>query len=232
MAIRNTKEYLQKIYYKVRKGSLQFEPQDRIPVYINTPETAQPKYFIGSVSLDEYSGKLCYSLFTADGKFVPCVASSGIREMETLSPKEIGAVEKMTETYFNRSLMRIQNLRAIASCLNHQIEEFQKGVSIQDSLEFVDNKPEIIIPDGQKFENVKVDSLFSVPPGQANYNEIYVSGKDRGGHTFNICLDYLTDTGLSNVRACLPQPKLTQKVSVDRTEKVSQPKAKKNGVSL
>lgn len=224
MAIANTTDYLQKIYNRVCKGSLQFEPQDRIPVYIGcNAEDGKTRYCVGGVSIDQYTGQLTYSLFTAGGAFVPC--ATGVREMETLSPKEIIDVANKADEYFVRALRRLKNLRSIMDILKENGNEIHFG----------DNRPEVLVdPDmSGNLRSVKADVVFFVESDRVIMSEscdVFITAKDDSGKEFNTPLLFLTDAGVSNVFSCMPQPKLSRKEEVRERHPLA--KTTKAGVKL
>lgn len=224
MAISNTTNYLQKIYNRVCKGSLQFEPQDRIPVYIGcNTEDDKAHYCVGGVSLDQYTGQLTYSLFTTGGVFVPC--STGVRDMKTLSPKEIINVANKADEYFARTLFRFNNLRSIINILKENGNEIHFG----------DNRPEVLVDPNMSgdLQSVKADVIFFVESDRrlmSEFSDVFITTKDNFGKEFNIPLLFLTDSGISKVISCISKLELSRKEEVRERQPLA--KTTKTGVKL
>lgn len=188
MAICRKNDVLRDIYSMVRKGAVQFEPGDRIPVEIQTKRSSDTPvtYYIGGVSWDYYSGKLSYTLFDAKSNYIP--AAGGFRDFALLKTSEIVRVREAVSSYFGRSLCRMNNLSKLFTLVEQGKEYF-----------FSENdKPDVYLDirmDGF-CEKCSVDKLYR----HGDILKVCVS--DFSGKQLDINASQLTDMGLSNVLSC------------------------------
>lgn len=186
------------LYIMIRKGTVQFEPKDMVPLSIvsKKKDGSEMHYSVGSVSYDSYTGNLEYSLYDANGHFVP--STNGLRDLSSLRPEEVKHLSDTVFSYKERALHRQKNLQFIYDIMS--------ASGPGDNFEFSEgNKPEVLMSDGKsdKLETLTVNSLF-VPEfdgyGESGPN-FYVAGflgNDKG-NIMNVPLISLTDTDVSNV---------------------------------
>lgn len=118
MALSVKNEVLRDIAMMVRKGSIQFNMNDR-PMLdltrIDKKTGRKIEYCVGSISYDPDYGGLQYTLYTSNGLYVPKV--DGPRPLDTLYEKELVAIREKVGKYFDMSICRESNLATVLNIL-------------------------------------------------------------------------------------------------------------------
>lgn len=157
MSLSVKNEVLRDIAMMVRKGSIQFDMNDR-PMLdltrIDKKTGRKIEYCVGSIEYDpeSYYGGLQYTLYTSNNVYVPKV--DGPRPLDTLHEKELVVIRDKVNKYFDMSLSREYNLNIIENMLN----DSEGNIKFPNS----DIKPVIYFEPYGYGEHVKlrVDSIF------------------------------------------------------------------------
>lgn len=192
MAISRKKEFARMIAMMVRKESVAFEPYDRVPLDFKKNSAAgEPiRFEVGEVYYDFDSGRMSYSLFTADGAPVSRAAGPLFLD-EDLTSGELSRVGAKVADYVEKSISRRKNMADIQALVSET----------EDMAVSLDDKPRIGVDlkgDG-KVEMVEPGWIFIDPAGHKEAT-VMLSGTS-AGRDFNFPLEIVSDMGLANVLA-------------------------------
>lgn len=216
MPITKIDDVIREITMMVRKGTIQFDLNDRPVLDLNRTDKRTGKkisYCVGSIGRDDDNSGLFFTLYTTDGKFVP--SKNGLRPIESLYGKELIALRDSVARYFDMSLNRAKNLENIAEFLVGHNEGYQFESDMKPSA-YVD--PAL---DGKMVE-VKIDSIFYPDPAVSLESSLLYSGQSDGGVKVTGTVQSLNDRAVSNLVNCMGIEKkisLVQQVEIDKPRK-------------
>lgn len=193
MAISRKKEFARMIAMMVRKESVAFEPYDRVPLDLkkNSAVGDPVRLEVGEVYYDFDSGRMSYSLFTADGAPVTRAAGPLFLD-EDLTSAELSRVGAKVADYVEKSISRSKNMADIQALV----------FGIEDMVVSLDDKPRISVDlkgDGN-VEMVEPGRIFIDPAVHKEARTVMLSGTS-DGKDFNFPLEIVSDMGLANVLA-------------------------------
>lgn len=206
-----TDRILMDIHRMIRKGSVQFEPGDRIPIKFNS-KGKETTLYLGSVYFDTNNYKVCYDLFDHDNGALP-VATIMPRDIEKLSAGDLLAVANKLDEYERDSFLRHSNYKSI---------EDELGKTDTQSIDFDETNRPIVLVDLNtrmakdsyaSLEECKVKSLFM------GKNECFVTVKNEHGEEKNVKLAMFNDRSIMNITSCLKNRQLQNKVADKVREK-------------
>lgn len=188
MAISKKNDVLRDIYSMVRKGAVQFELGDRVPVQLRSRRTGgEPvTYYVGGVSWDHYSGRLSYSLYDGEGNYVP--SATGFRDFSSLETPEAVRVREAVSSYLDRSLCRIANMNRL-----HGLVSGSGGRIVFSG----DERPDVYLD--MRLDGVREKCSVDMAWVRSNDSELLARVTDFSGRAADIKVSALTDMGLSNV---------------------------------
>lgn len=225
MAISIKDSVIREITTMVRKGTIQFDMNDRPVLDLNRTDRNTGKkisYCVGSIGRDEETSGLSYTLYTTDGTFVP--SAKGPRSIESLYNRELVAVRDCVSKYFDMSINRSKNLRDILESVKLHSDgmEFNSGVkpSAFVDLEFSGSLAE-----------VRIDSIYFPDPSVSSDSRLMFSGSDLSGGKVVGLVQSLNDRALANIVTCLG---LERKISLSgsESEKMRTGERKSSGLGL
>lgn len=198
-----TDRILRDIYRMVRKGSIQFEPNDRIPLTFRN-QGKEMTLYLGSVYYDNNIHRVCYDLYNHKESPIP-VGALAPRDIEKLSAGDLVAVANMLGEYENDSILRYSNYQGIEKSL--QDSDAQK-INFDET-----TKPRVLVnpelkPGGDQVGNgeCRVRSLFIAK------DECFVTVQNEKGEIRNVKLAMLDDRSIKNISSCLKNRTLETKV--------------------
>lgn len=193
-----TDRILMDIHRMIKKGSVQFEPEDRIPiVFANKDKGREMTLYLGSVYYDSSTFKVCYDLYNHADSASP-VGALNPREIEKLSAGDLVAVADRLEEYERDSVLRYSNYKMIEQALSESASgsiDFQEGTRPR-----VLAAPEPgIATTNVAFAECRAVAVFMDRPG----NDCYVSVIDNAGKSSNVKLAMLNDRSIMNIASCM-----------------------------
>lgn len=197
MAISKRNDYLRALYRMVGKGSVQFSPDDRVPVQGMTRtlrDGTVMNYLIGGVSYDGSTCKLSYSLYNDRGRFIPPEKRS--RDLELLEDAQLVPVLEKVTAYFGASMTRKLN-----------IESVENGFADGEKCHiFPENAfPHVLVSDERGVQrNAVLTNVFAATEACP----AYVTGRFVQGDAFNMFLSELPDAAIVNVISQMPAAQL------------------------
>ena len=199
------------IHRMIRKGSVQFEPGDRIPItFINKGK--ELTLFLGSVYFDNSQYKVCYDLFSQDNSVNP-VTSLQPRDIEKLSAGDLLEVANRLDEYERVSILRYSNYKAIENAIECSETKtiYFEGVSQPRVLVNPDSR---ILDTSASFEECRVKSVF------LGDNDCYVSVLSENGKEKNVKLAMFNDRSIMNITSCLKSQQIQNIISDKAKERV------------
>lgn len=198
------------IHRMIRKGSVQFEPGDRIPLTFRNKGKEMTLY-LGSVYYDNSLFRVCYDLYNHQNSPIP-VGSLGPREIDKLTAGDLVSVANRLSEYEKESVVRYSNYVSIET----ELRESNKNVIEFENM----TRPRVLInPDSMKtsedagYEECRVTRLFVAE------NECFVSAQNKEGEIKNYKLAMLNDRSIMNISSCLKNRELENKVTNKFQEK-------------
>lgn len=198
-----TDRILRDIYRMTRKGSVQFEPEDRIPLTFRN-QGREMTLYLGSVYYDNNLNKVCYDLYNHRESPI-AVGALAPREIEKLSAGDLVAVANKLEEYGKDSILRYSNYQGIESSL--KATEAQK-IDFDET-----TKPRVLVNpemneggDHVGRGECRVKSLFIAK------DECFVTVQKENGEINNVKLAMLDDRSIMNISSCLKNRTLETKV--------------------
>ena len=210
------------IYGMIRKGSVQFEPGDRIPMTIRQRE-GDITLLIGGVHYDDTVFDACYDLYTSDHK--PVNTSQPMR-VSNLTPDTLCDLGAVLERYNELAIQRYGNYQSIESALAEA-----PGSSITFSEE---GRPYVLARLDGGFHECRAESVFIDRNGECLVGirvplprkidemtgDLHDGMKTQYGIS-NQKLSMLNDKSIMNLASCVKMLKHSKRINVDRSEKTS-----------
>ena len=189
-----TDRLLMDVYRMIKKGSVQFEPGDRIPITFANQGKEFTKY-LGSVYYDDTSHNVCYDLFNHADSADP-IGTLQPRDVKMLSAGDLLSVANRLEEYERYSVLRYDNYKGIE-------ETLQKTEGNRMEFEGV-SRPRVLVNSALRsadiyagFLECRVDSVFLAK------GDCYASVSNGNGEQMNVKLAMFNDRSIMNVSACM-----------------------------
>ena len=206
------------IHRMIRKGSVQFEPGDRIPLTFRNKGKEMTLY-LGSVYFDNNLFRVCYDLYNHQNSSIP-VGALNPREIDKLTAGDLVSVANRLSEYEKESVVRYSNYESIEK----ELKDSEKNVIEFDNM----TRPRVLINPDLKMEDenagyqeCRVTRLFVAE------KECFVSVQNQEGEIKNYKLAMLNDRSIMNISSCLKNRELENKVTNRLHEKNSIPKGVK-----
>lgn len=103
MAIINKEKYLKNIAFRLGRGSVFFEAEDRPSLMMGGRQV-----FVSSVGYDFLSGEMTYSVSNQKGEILP--SAKGVRRLVELDVKSLSGIDKVVGYYSELRRNRSRNL--------------------------------------------------------------------------------------------------------------------------
>lgn len=190
MPVSRKKDYIRDIYMQIRKESVVFEPNDRIP-FDNDPVGTGGKELtdsIGSVYYDSDTGHVCFRVFDQDGRLI--VPQDGPRIIEEqLTSDDLKRLSEIVSRYSEMSIYRARNMSYIESVMDSEgsVTLLAPASATMD-----------LMVDYQRNGMLEHFGALSVFRPEAE-GRIYVEGLLHDGTKVNYPLSDLSDMGVSAV---------------------------------
>lgn len=174
---------LKDIYGIVRKGSVQFEPGDYVPIKVNN-KGKDVTLLIGGVHYDDSVHDACYDLYTENHE---PVYSSQPWKISNLTPNDLCELGSRLEQYSEYALRRHMNYTAIEEMVG---ESENRCIRFERESEM----PRVMLDDKRE---LRIASVFS------GGHEEYLAGVLMGDRIENMKLAALNDKTIMNIAACM-----------------------------
>lgn len=175
---------LKDIYGIVRKGSVQFEPGDYVPININN-KGKDITLLIGGVHYDDSLYDVCYDLYTQD--FDPVRFQQPLK-ISNLTPNDLCSLGSNLYKYEDYALNRYVNFENIDSLLNDVPEKCIR----------FERESEMPLARINSSEELRIVSVFKDDKG-----ECFAGLLSSRNQIENIRLVALTDKVIKNIDSCL-----------------------------
>ena len=202
------------VYRMIKKGSVQFEPGDRIPITFTNQGKEFTKY-LGSVYYDDTSHKVCYDLFNHADSANP-IGTLQPRDIKSLSAGDLLSVANRLEEYERDSILRYNNYKGVETALQNTEGNRIEFVGMSRPRVLVNADPRIT-DTYAGFMECRVDSVFLAK------DDCYASVSNVKGEQMNVKLAMLNDRSIQNVSACI-------KSNLHQQMTLAQPAAVKMGL--